>query len=264
MTHHPLWKGYVSDVGGPSANFRHPSCAQQLKNGMCANRSCLAPTPCRNIDADHSDYLALLRKLRAIPGVKKVFVRSGIRYDYMLCDRKGDFFAELVKYHISGQLKVAPEHCIDSVLDYMGKPHIDVYERFMEKYRSLNARYDKEQYVVPYLMSSHPGSTLESAIALALYLKKTGRRPEQVQDFYPTPGTVSTCMYYTGLDPRTMEPVYVPRTPEEKAMQRALLQFQNPANRRLVLEALRKAGREDLIGFGKGCLVPPYERRRRK
>ena len=264
MTKHPLWKGYVSDVGGPSANFRHPSCAQQLKNGMCANRSCLAPTPCRNIDADHSDYLALLRKLRAIPGVKKVFVRSGIRYDYMLCDRKGDFFAELVKYHISGQLKVAPEHCIDSVLDCMGKPHIDVYERFMEKYRSLNARYDKEQYVVPYLMSSHPGSTLESAIALALYLKKTGRRPEQVQDFYPTPGTVSTCMYYTGLDPRTMEPVYVPRTPEEKAMQRALLQFQNPANRRLVLEALRKAGREDLIGFGNGCLVPPYERRRRK
>lgn len=264
MTKHPLWKGYVSDVGGPSANFRKPSCAQQLKNGMCANRSCLAPTPCKNIEADHSDYLALLRKLRNIPGVKKVFVRSGIRYDFMLCDKKGDFFAELVKYHISGQLKVAPEHCIDSVLDYMGKPHIDVYERFMEKYRSLNARYDKEQYVVPYLMSSHPGSTLESAIALAQYLKKTGRRPEQVQDFYPTPGTVSTCMYHTGLDPRTMEPVYVPRSPEEKAMQRALLQFQNPANRRLVLEALRKAGREDLIGFGKGCLVPPYDRRRRK
>ena len=264
MTKHPLWKGYVSDVGGPSANFRKPSCSQQLKNGMCANRSCLAPTPCKNIEADHSDYLALLRKLRNIPGVKKVFVRSGIRYDFMLCDKKGDFFAELVKYHISGQLKVAPEHCIDSVLDYMGKPHIDVYERFMEKYRSLNARYDKEQYVVPYLMSSHPGSTLESAIALAQYLKKTGRRPEQVQDFYPTPGTVSTCMYHTGLDPRTMEPVYVPRSPEEKAMQRALLQFQNPANRRLVLEALRKAGREDLIGFGKGCLVPPYDRRRRK
>lgn len=172
MTKHPLWKGYVSDVGGPSANFRHPSCAQQLKNGMCANRSCLAPTPCKNLDADHSDYLALLRQLRNIPGVKKVFVRSGIRYDYMLCDKKGDFFAELVKYHISGQLKVAPEHCIDSVLDYMGKPHIDVYERFMEKYRSLNARYDKEQYVVPYLMSSHPGSTLESAISLALYLKR--------------------------------------------------------------------------------------------
>lgn len=176
MTKHPLWKGYVSDVGGPSANFRKPSCAQQLKNGMCANRSCLAPTPCKNIDADHSDYLTLLRKLRNIPGVKKVFVRSGIRYDFMLCDKKGDFFAELVKYHISGQLKVAPEHCIDSVLDCMGKPHIDVYERFMEKYRALNVRYDKEQYVVPYLMSSHPGSTLESAIALALYLKKTGRR----------------------------------------------------------------------------------------
>ncbi len=192
MTKHPLWKGYVSDVGGPYANFRKPSCSQQLKNGMCANRSCLAPTPCKNIEADHSDYLALLRKLRNIPGVKKVFVRSGIRYDFMLCDKKGDFFAELVKYHISGQLKVAPEHCIDSVLDYMGKPHIDVYERFMEKYRSLNARYDKEQYVVPYLMSSHPGSTLESAIALAQYLKKTGRIPEQVQDFYPTPGTVST------------------------------------------------------------------------
>lgn len=264
MTRHPLWKGYVSDVGGPSANFRKPSCQQQLKNGMCANRSCLAPTPCKNIEADHSDYLALLRKLRNIPGVKKVFVRSGIRYDFMLCDKRGDFFAELVKYHISGQLKVAPEHCIDSVLDYMGKPHIDVYERFMEKYRALNVRYDKEQYVVPYLMSSHPGSTLESAIALALYLKKTGRRPEQVQDFYPTPGTVSTCMYYTGLDPRTMEPVYVPRSPEEKAMQRALLQFQDPANRRLVLAALRKAGREDLIGFGKGCLVPPYDRRRKK
>ena len=264
MTRHPLWKGYVSDVGGPSANFRKPSCSQQLKNGMCANRSCLAPTPCRNIEADHSDYLSLLRKLRNIPGMKKVFVRSGIRYDFMLCDKRGDFFAELVKYHISGQLKVAPEHCIDSVLDYMGKPHIDVYERFMEKYRALNVRYDKEQYVVPYLMSSHPGSTLESAVALAQYLKKTGRRPEQVQDFYPTPGTVSTCMYYTGLDPRTMEPVYVPRSPEEKAMQRALLQFQNPANRRLVLEALRKAGREDLIGFGKGCLVPPYDRRRRR
>ena len=264
LTKFPDFKGYINDVGGPSANFRHHSCKKQAKCGMCADRRCLAPTPCPNLDADHSDYLALLRKLRQIPGVKKVFVRSGIRYDYMLCDKRGDFFAELVKYHISGQLKVAPEHCIDSVLDYMGKPHIDVYERFMEKYRSLNARYDKEQYVVPYLMSSHPGSTLESAISLALYLKKTGRRPEQVQDFYPTPGTVSTCMYYTGLDPRTMEPVYVARTPEEKAMQRALLQFQNPANRRLVLEALRKAGREDLIGFGKNCLVPPYDRRRRK
>ena len=224
---------------------------------MCANRSCLAPTPCPNIDADHSDYLALLRKLRKIPGVKKVFVRSGIRYDYMLCDKSGDFFSELVRYHISGQLKVAPEHCIDSVLDYMGKPHIDVYERFMDKYRRLNQRYDKEQYVVPYLMSSHPGSTLESAISLAEFLHRTGRRPEQVQDFYPTPGTISTCMYYTGIDPRDMSEVYVARSAHEKAMQRALLQYTIPANRRLVIEALRKAGREDLIGYGKGCLVRP-------
>ena len=257
MTHHPLWKGYVSDVGGPSANFRHPSCQKQLKSGMCTNRSCLAPTPCPNIDADHSDYLALLRKLRKIPGVKKVFVRSGIRYDYMLCDKSGDFFSELVRYHISGQLKVAPEHCIDYVLDYMGKPHIDVYERFMDKYRRLNQRYDKEQYVVPYLMSSHPGSTLESAISLAEFLHRTGRRPEQVQDFYPTPGTISTCMYYTGIDPRDMSEVYVARSAHEKAMQRALLQYTIPANRRLVIEALRKAGREDLIGYGKGCLVRP-------
>ena len=257
MTHHPLWKGYVSDVGGPSANFRHPSCQKQLKAGMCANRSCLAPTPCPNIDADHSDYLALLRKLRKIPGVKKVFVRSGIRYDYMLCDKSGDFFAELVRYHISGQLKVAPEHCIDYVLDYMGKPHIDVYERFMERYKKLNQRYDKEQYVVPYLMSSHPGSTLKSAVALAEFLHRTGRRPEQVQDFYPTPGTISTCMYYTGIDPRDMSEVYVARSAHEKAMQRALLQYTIPANRHLVIEALRTAGREDLIGYGKHCLVRP-------
>ena len=257
MTHHPLWKGYVSDVGGPSANFRHPSCQKQLKAGMCANRSCLAPTPCPNIDADHSDYLALLRKLRKIPGVKKVFVRSGIRYDYMLCDKSGDFFAELVRYHISGQLKVAPEHCIDYVLDYMGKPHIDVYERFMERYKKLNQRYDKEQYVVPYLMSSHPGSTLKSAVALAEFLHRTGRRPEQVQDFYPTPGTISTCMYYTGIDPRDMSEVYVARSAHEKAMQRALLQYTIPANRHLVIEALRAAGREDLIGYGKHCLVRP-------
>ena len=192
MTHHPLWKGYVSDVGGPSANFRHPSCRQQLERGMCPNRLCLAPTPCPNIDADHSDYLALLRKLRQIPGVKKVFVRSGIRYDYMLCDDNDAFFRELVRYHISGQLKVAPEHCIDSVLDYMGKPHIGTYERFMDEYRQLNHKYDKEQYVVPYLMSSHPGSTLADAVALAEYLNRRGRQPEQVQDFYPTPGTIST------------------------------------------------------------------------
>ncbi len=264
MTGHPLWKGYVSDVGGPSANFRHASCEQQLENGMCANKNCLAPTPCKNLDADHSDYLNLLRKLREIPGVKKVFIRSGIRFDYMLCDKRGDFFAELVRHHVSGQLKVAPEHCIDEVLDCMGKPHIDVYERFMDKYKSLNQRYDKEQYVVPYLMSSHPGSTMANAVELAEYLQRTGRRPEQVQDFYPTPGTVSTCMYYTGINPYTMEPVYVPRTPKEKAMQRALLQFRNPSNRRLVIEALREAGRTDLIGFNKGCLVRPEHRRSKK
>ena len=257
MTHHPLWKGYVSDVGGPTANFRHPSCENQLKNGMCAAKSCLAPTPCKNLNADESDYLALLRKLRAIPGVKKVFVRSGVRYDYMLEDKSDAFFRELVAYHVSGQLKVAPEHCIDGVLDYMGKPYIGVYEKFMDKYRSLNQKYDKEQYVVPYLMSSHPGSTLSDAVALAEYLNKTGRRPEQVQDFYPTPGTVSTCMYYTGIDPRTMKEVYVARTPKEKAMQRSLLQFRNPKNRELVLSALREAGREDLIGFGPECLVRP-------
>ena len=257
MTRHPLWKGYVSDVGGPSANFRHPSCKKQLKSGMCPDRSCLAPTPCPNIDADHSDYLALLRRLRRIPGVKKVFVRSGIRYDYMLCDKNRAFFSELVRYHISGQLKVAPEHCIDSVLDCMGKPHIDVYERFLAEYRKLNRRFDKEQYVVPYLMSSHPGSTLRSAVALAEFLHRTGRRPEQVQDFYPTPGTLSTAMYYTGLDPRDMSEVYVPRSAHEKAMQRALLQYTVPANHRLVVEALKAAGREDLIGYGKGCLVKP-------
>ena len=264
MTHHPLWKGYVSDVGGPTANFRHPSCKNQEKNGMCARKRCLAPTPCKNLDADESDYLALLRKLRAIPGVKKVFVRSGIRFDYMLCDKDGAFFAELVKYHVSGQLKVAPEHCIDSVLDYMGKPHIGTYERFMEKYAKLNARYGKEQYVVPYLMSSHPGSTLADAVALAEYLNARGRQPEQVQDFYPTPGTISTCMYHTGLDPRTMEPVYVATDPRDKALQRALLQWKRPDKRPLVIQALKAAGREDLIGFGKACLVRPDDSPARK
>ena len=257
MTKHPEWKGYVSDVGGPTANFRRPSCKMQTEHGMCRNKRCLAPTACSNLDADHGDYLALLRKLRAIPGVKKVFVRSGIRFDYMLKDKHGEFFAELVRHHISGQLKVAPEHCIDSVLDYMGKPHINVYERFLEKYRSLNQRYDKEQYVVPYLMSSHPGSTLQDAVALAEYLHKAGRQPEQVQDFYPTPGTISTCMYFTGFDPRTMKQVYVAKTPQEKALQRALLQWKRPDRRRLVIEALQKAGREDLIGYGKHCLVRP-------
>ena len=257
MTKHPLWKGYVSDVGGPTANFRHPSCQKQLEHGMCPNRQCLAPTPCRNLDADESDYLALLRKLRGIPGVKKVFVRSGIRYDYMLCDKNGEFFSELVHYHVSGQLKVAPEHCVNSVLDYMGKPHIEVYEKFMDKYRRLNDRYDKEQYIVPYLMSSHPGSTLDDAVELAEYLHKRGRVPEQVQDFYPTPGTISTCMYYTEIDPWTMKPVYVAKTPHEKAMQRALLQWARPDKRKLVIQALHEAGREDLIGYGKECLVRP-------
>jgi len=257
MTHHPLWKGYVSDVGGPTANFRHPSCEMQKEHGMCANKHCLAPTPCKNLDADHSDYLELLRKLREIPGVKKVFVRSGIRFDYMLEDKNDKFFSELVQNHVSGQLKVAPEHCIDSVLDYMGKPHIGVYERFMEKYASLNRRFDMEQYVVPYLMSSHPGCTLSDAVNLAEYLQSRGRQPEQVQDFYPTPGTISTCMYYTGLDPVTMKKVYVPKTPREKELQRALLQWKRPEKRRLVIEALKEAGREDLIGFGKNCLVRP-------
>ena len=257
MTRHPLFKGYVSDIGGPTANFRHPSCKMQKEHGMCANKRCLAPTPCKNLDADHSDYLELLRKLREIPGVKKVFVRSGIRFDYMLEDTNDKFFAELVKHHVSGQLKVAPEHCIDSVLDYMGKPHIEVYERFMDKYNRLNQRFDKEQYLVPYLMSSHPGCTLGDAVRLAEYLQSRGRQPEQVQDFYPTPGTISTCMYHTGLDPRTMKPVYVAKTPRDKELQRALLQWKRPEKRRLVMEALKAAGREDLIGFEKNCLVRP-------
>lgn len=264
LTTYPDFKGYINDVGGPSANFRHHSCAKQAKYGMCPDKRCLAPTPCPNLDADHSDYLALLRKLRAIPGVKKIFVRSGIRYDYMLEDKNDEFFSELVKYHISGQLKVAPEHCIDGVLDYMGKPHIEVYERFMEKYKSLNDRYSKEQYVVPYLMSSHPGSTLADAVALAEYLNKKGRQPEQVQDFYPTPGTVSTCMYYTEIDPMTMKQVYVAKSFHEKAMQRALLQWKRPDKRKLVIEALKAADREDLIGYGPECLVRPDPPKNRK
>ncbi len=254
---HPEFKGYVHDVGGPTANFRHVSCEKQLKNGLCKNQRCLAPTACKNLNADHSDYLKLLRELREIEGIKKVFVRSGIRFDYMLKDKNGEFFSELVKHHISGQLKVAPEHCVDSVLDYMGKPHVNVYERFLEKYRALNEKHGKEQFVVPYLMSSHPGCTLEDAVRLAEYLHKNGRQPEQVQDFYPTPGTLSTCMFYTGLDPRTMNPVYVARTFHEKALQRALLQWARPEKHKLVIEALKTAGREDLIGYGKNCLVKP-------
>lgn len=257
LTGHPGFKGYIHDVGGPSATFRRPSCQKQLKSGMCRNRSCLAPEPCPNLDADHTDYMMLLRKLREIPKVKKVFIRSGIRFDYLMKDPSGEFFTDLVQHHISGQLKVAPEHCVAHTLDYMGKPHIEVYEKFREKYGKLNRRYGKDQYLVPYLISSHPGCTLEDAVQLAEWLNKQGHMPEQVQDFYPTPGTLATCMWYTGLDPRTMKPVFVPRTPHDKALQRALMQWRKPQNRKLVLEALHRTGREDLIGYGKRCLVKP-------
>ena len=257
LTHHPGFKGYIHDVGGPTANFRRPACKKQLKAGLCKNRACLSPEACPNLDADHTDYLMLLRKLREIPGVKKIFIRSGIRFDYMMKDKSGEFFADLVKHHVSGQLKVAPEHCVNSVLDYMGKPHIEVYEKFRQKYERLNQKYGKEQYLVPYLMSSHPGCTLDDAIHLAEWLNKSGRQPEQVQDFYPTPGTLSTCMYYTGIDPRTMQPVFVPTNPHDKAMQRALMQWKRPEKRPLVLEAIHRTHREDLIGFGKHCLVRP-------
>ena len=260
----PDFKGYIHDVGGPTANFRHPACDKQLTKGVCQNRQCLFPTPCRNIKADHSDYLSLLRKLRKLPGVKKVFIRSGIRFDYLLADHNDTFFKELVKYHVSGQLKVAPEHVADAVLDLMGKPRNRVYEAFLEKYDRLNRQMGLKQFVVPYLMSSHPGSTLKEAVALAEYLRDIGYNPEQVQDFYPTPSTVSTVMYDTGLDPRTMKPVYVPTNPHEKAMQRALIQYKNPKNYRLVHEALVKAGRTDLIGYGKKCLIPPAPGERSK
>lgn len=254
------FKGYIHDVGGPTANFRHPACEKQLTKGACGGRQCLYPTPCKNMRADHSDYIALLRKLRRLPGVKKVFVRSGIRFDYLLADKKDTFFKELVQYHISGQLKVAPEHVSDAVLSRMGKPRNAVYNQFVDKYFALNKQYGKKQYLVPYLMSSHPGSTLKEAIELAEYIREMGYNPEQVQDFYPTPSTLSTVMYYTGLDPRTMEKVYVPTDPHEKAMQRALIQYRNPKNYYLVREALLKAHREDLIGSGPKCLiraVPP-------
>ena len=257
LTKHPGFKGYIHDVGGPTANFRRPACKKQMKAGLCKNRACLAPEPCPNLDADQSDYLALLRKIRAIPGIKKVFIRSGIRFDYLLKDKNGEFFSELVQHHVSGQLKVAPEHCVNSVLDYMGKPHIETYERFKDKYQRLNQKYGKEQYLVPYLISSHPGCTLQDAVQLAEWLNRNGRQPEQVQDFYPTPGTLSTCMYYTGIDPRTMKPVYVPTDAHEKAMQRALMQWKRPEKRRLVMEALRRTERMDLVGYGKGCLLRP-------
>ncbi len=254
------FKGYIHDVGGPTANFRHPACEKQLTKRACGGRQCLYPTPCKNMKADHSDYIALLRKLRKIPGVKKVFVRSGIRFDYLLADKKDTFFKELVQYHISGQLKVAPEHVSDKVLDRMGKPRNAVYNRFVEKYWALNKQYGMNQFLVPYLMSSHPGSTMKEAVELAEYIRDMGYNPEQVQDFYPTPSTLSSVMYYTGLDPRTMDRVYVPTDPHEKAMQRALIQYRNPKNYYLVREALLKAHREDLIGSGPKCLiraVPP-------
>ncbi len=257
LTGLPDFKGYIHDVGGPTANFRHPSCKRQETHGVCRGKNCLVPVPCKHLDADHTDFINLLRRLRALPGVKKVFVRSGLRYDYLMLDPSREALPELVRHHISGQLKVAPEHCVDAVLDRMGKPRFDVYRRFTERYATLNRRYGKEQFLVPYLISSHPGCTLKDAVALAEMLRDAGRQPEQVQDFYPTPGSLSTCMYYTGLDPRTMKPVYVPRTPREKAMQRALLQYKRPDKRRLVLEALKEAGRSDLIGFDKRALVRP-------
>ena len=258
MTHEKDFKGYIHDVGGPTANFRQPACKKQLTKGACPNRQCLFPEPCKNMIADHSDYVALLRKLRKLPGVKKVFIRSGIRFDYLLADKSETFFHELVRYHISGQLKVAPEHVSDHVLEKMGKPRHAVYLRFLEKYKKINEQEHMKQFVVPYLMSSHPGCTLRDAVTLAEYLRDTGHEPEQVQDFYPTPSTLSTVMYYTGLDPRTMEKVYVPKNPHEKAMQRALMQYRNPANYALVKEALVKAGRTDLIGFTPQCLIRPY------
>lgn len=257
LTNDPDFKGYIHDVGGPTANFRHPSCQKQLTCGVCKNRQCLFPTPCKNLTVDHSDYLNLLRELRALPKVKKVFVRSGIRFDYLLADEDDTFFKELVEHHVSGQLKVAPEHISDEVLSKLGKPPRAVYDKFVEKYKNLNRQLGKNQFLVPYLMSSHPGSTLKEAIELAEYLRDLGYMPEQVQDFYPTPSTVSTVMYYTGIDPRNGKEVYVCRNPHEKAMQRALIQYRNPNNYELVKEALIKAGREDLIGFDKKCLIRP-------
>ncbi len=253
----PDFKGYIHDVGGPTANFRKPSCEKQLTKGVCKDRQCLFPKPCPNLQVDHSDYLMLLRKLRALPGVKKVFIRSGIRFDYLLADKDDTFFRELVEHHVSGQLKVAPEHISDAVLSEMGKPGRIVYEQFVRKYDKINERLGKKQFLVPYLMSSHPGSTLKEAVELAEYLREFGYMPEQVQDFYPTPSTVSTVMYYTGIDPRNGKKIYVCRNPHEKMLQRALIQYRNPSNYELVREALIKAGREDLIGFSDKCLIRP-------
>lgn len=257
LTKMPGFKGYIHDVGGPTANFRHTSCEKQLKAGLCRGKKCLAPTPCKNLTVDHKEYLNLLQKVRALPGIKKVFIRSGIRFDYLMCDKDNTFFKDLVKYHISGQLKVAPEHCSAAVLDKMGKPHIESYLKFQKRFYELTKSVNKEQYLVPYLMSSHPGSTLKDAVELAVFLKQQGIRPEQVQDFYPTPGTLSTCMFYTGLDPYTMQPVYVAKTAAEKQQQRILLQYYKPENRAAVAKALLAAGRPDLIGRGKNCLILP-------
>ncbi|MEG2731847.1 MAG: YgiQ family radical SAM protein [Clostridium sp.] len=257
LTEEPDFKGYIHDVGGPTANFRFPACEKQMNYGVCPDRQCLFPKPCKNLNADHSDYVALLRKLREIPKVKKVFIRSGIRFEYLLADSSRVLLKELCQYHVSGQLKVAPEHISNNVLKRMGKPEVSVYKEFMKEYKDMNEKLGMKQFLVPYLMSSHPGSTLKEAIELAEYLRDLGYMPEQVQDFYPTPSTISTCMYYTGYDPRTMEPVYVPTNPHEKAMQRALIQYRNPKNYDLVTEALKTAGRADLIGFDKKCLIRP-------
>lgn len=262
ITWDPDFKGYIHDVGGPTANFRQPACEKQLTKGACKNRQCLFPDACKNLKVDHTDYVKLLRKLREIPKVKKVFVRSGIRYDYLIYDKDETFFNELCKYHVSGQLKVAPEHVVPRVLNKMGKPSRQVYDKFTKKFYDINRKIGKEQYLVPYLMSSHPGSDLKAAVELAEYLRDLGYMPEQVQDFYPTPGTLSTCMFYTGLDPRDMSEVYVPKTPHEKAMQRALIQYRLPRNYDLVNEALHKAGRTDLIGFDKHCLIRPKKESR--
>lgn len=251
------FKGYIHDVGGPTANFRQPSCEKQMTRGVCKNRQCLFPKPCKNLKVDHSDYVELLRKLRALPGVKKVFIRSGIRFDYVVADQDETFLRELCQYHVSGQLKVAPEHVSDQVLQKMGKPQNQVYQEFVRKYEKMNQKLHKDQYLVPYLMSSHPGSTLRDAIELAEHIRDLGYMPEQVQDFYPTPSTISTCMYYTGVDPRDMKPVYVPKNPHEKAMQRALIQYRDPKNYDLVMEALKKCGRMDLVGFDRHCLIRP-------
>lgn len=258
MTKDPDFKGYIHDVGGPTANFRRPSCDKQLEHGVCTNKQCLYPRPCKNMKVDHSDYISLLRKLRGLPGVKKVFVRSGIRYDYMLADKNDDFLVELCKHHVSGQLRVAPEHITDHVLDLMGKPRSDVYDKFVQRFHLVNKKYKLNQFIVPYLISSHPGSTMKDAIALAESVRDMGYMPEQVQDFYPTPSTISTCMYYTGYDPRTIEKVNITRNPHEKAMQRALIQYRKPENYELVKEALLREKRGDLIGFDKDkCLIPP-------